>query len=587
MNARLLSLLIFLISCTSLQAQRDFSELKADILEATSEFKRLEGIITLGSVYNRSQIDSIHYYADSLSNADFENKEFAEAGRLFLEGLVAFHEGDLQKAIDQLEISRGYFENNGSKNLLIRTLNFLGIAYTRTNEVEQALNIQDLIINLVGDDPEYLPAKSSAYGNKANAYRRIGDFANAIYSLEKAIEYVQGDSTAPMAISYMSMGQMLTSLRMYDRALEAYKTIQIDKIPSASIKGAIYSGLAQTHRFIGNLDSAYYYFSKSFDITSQSGNWQQTLTPQLEMAKIALENHDLELLEKHLLGADTLRTKYRYPPPFFVDLYLTRLKYQILKKNYKEAIKIANEFESFINEKSIVHLSKDGFRVISNLYQILGDNETALKYEKLNSDVDSSPVTISENTRVAEQRTQLALLEKDEIIEQESSQKAFFQNLTIQIVSVCIVLLIISFFLLKYYRKEKLENVIKDNELKELKHKLNLIAKDSHKSESIEHISLKSKALINLNDLNYISSDGPYLEFHLKNRNYPEIDRNTLKNVLEELPAKKFIQVHRSHIVNIDAVKSIYSNKVILTNGTHLNVSRSYKDQLDQILYGS
>ena len=222
--------------------------------------------------------------------------------------------------------------------------------------------------------------------------------------------------------------------------------------------------------------------------------------------------------------------------------------------------------------------------MLSELYEKLDDAETALKFEKIYSDLDISPVSVSENARIAEQRAQLALLEKDEIIQEQSSKKEFYQGLAFPVITVALIFISISIFLFKYYRKEKLDNVIKDNELKELKEKLEKISKESSRPEKAEHITLKSKALIKLNDLNYISSDGPYVEFHLKSKNNPEIDRNSLKSILDELPSKKFIQVHRSHIVNIDSVKSIYSNKVILENGVELNVSRSYKDKLDLLL---
>lgn len=76
-NSGLLRLLLFLFAIPILKAQNDFSELKAEILEATSEFKKLEGIIYLGSAYNRAQIDSIYFYVDSLSYPNIETKKIA------------------------------------------------------------------------------------------------------------------------------------------------------------------------------------------------------------------------------------------------------------------------------------------------------------------------------------------------------------------------------------------------------------------------------------------------------------------------------------------------------------------------------
>ena len=583
-NTSFVFLLALLISSSKIQAQNDFSELKSDIIQAETEVKRIEGIITLGSVYNRTQLDSITYFADSLSSLTYQNQEFAQAGKQFLEAIVTYHQGNLELAIEQLEISRRYFEQNGPKKIHLRVLNLLGIAYTRTNEVEQALEIQDLILSLSGDDPEYVQDKIAAYGNQANSYRRIGEFAKAIYSLEKTIALSKEDTVAPIALSYLNMGQMLLNLRLYDRALDAYRNININTLPSESVKGAVLSGIANAYLSLEKLDSAYFYYKMAFESTNASGNWQQTLIPQIEMAKIALARGDADLSNEHIRTADTQITKYPYAPPFFIDLYLVKIQYLMMVGKLNEAVSVANEFETYVNDNSIAHLSKDGFRIISELYEKLGNVETALRYQKIHNDLGIMPQRIGENARIAEQRSQLALLEKDEIIEQGLSEKAFYQGLTFQIVALAIVLLGISIFLYKHYKREKRDNVIKDNELKQLKQKLTQLAKESIRPESAEHISLKSKALIKLSDLSYISSDGPYLEFHLRSKSNPEIDRNSLKNVLEELPSKKFIQVHRSHIVNVDFIKSIYSNKVVLTNGEELSVSRSFKDKLDLLL---
>lgn len=91
------------------------------------------------------------------------------------------------------------------------------------------------------------------------------------------------------------------------------------------------------------------------------------------------------------------------------------------------------------------------------------------------------------------------------------------------------------------------------------------------------YINLKSKAIIDMDQITYVSSDGPYIEIYQKDKEKPEVDRNTLKNVLEQLPSSQFVQIHRSYIINVSQVKSLYASKVILNDETELNVSRTYK----------
>ena len=100
-------------------------------------------------------------------------------------------------------------------------------------------------------------------------------------------------------------------------------------------------------------------------------------------------------------------------------------------------------------------------------------------------------------------------------------------------------------------------------------------------------ILLKSKAVIQFDDITHISSDSHYLEFYLASKESPEIDRNTIKAVLEQLPKDCFVQIHRSHIVNINYVKVIKASEVVLKNGIKIPISRSFKTQMKEFVGGS
>ncbi|WP_366187111.1 7TM diverse intracellular signaling domain-containing protein [Flavobacterium ovatum] len=102
-----------------------------------------------------------------------------------------------------------------------------------------------------------------------------------------------------------------------------------------------------------------------------------------------------------------------------------------------------------------------------------------------------------------------------------------------------------------------------------------------------KNIVLKSKAVLQLQDITHISSDSHYLEFYLTTKDNPEIDRNTFKNILNQLPETNFIQVHRSHIVNIDFLKIIKASELILKNGKSIPISRSFKTQVKELIVNS
>ncbi|TWI98693.1 LytTR family two component transcriptional regulator [Mucilaginibacter frigoritolerans] len=60
----------------------------------------------------------------------------------------------------------------------------------------------------------------------------------------------------------------------------------------------------------------------------------------------------------------------------------------------------------------------------------------------------------------------------------------------------------------------------------------------------------------------------------------------TIKGILEKLPPEKFIQVHKSHIVNIDKIKTIEGNMLHLGD-KKITLSTSFYDEvMDKILKG-
>ena len=145
--------------------------------------------------------------------------------------------------------------------------------------------------------------------------------------------------------------------------------------------------------------------------------------------------------------------------------------------------------------------------------------------------------------------------------------------------------------------KDKLEQktiVLEDNKkslevyTEELKKKTKKLQQDIsanklNKEES-KTIVLKSKTILPINEITHISSDGHYLEFHLITKKIPEVDRNTIKAILTQLPAHIFLQIHRSHIVNINHLKIIKASELILKNGHTLPISRSFKAQIKEVV---
>ncbi len=97
----------------------------------------------------------------------------------------------------------------------------------------------------------------------------------------------------------------------------------------------------------------------------------------------------------------------------------------------------------------------------------------------------------------------------------------------------------------------------------------------SLKKEMAYYLVKKGKELIKINydDIYYFISFDHYIDINTVN------DVITFKekigHVEQELPTTQFCRCHRSYIVNLKHIESIYKNEIILDNGSKLPVSKS------------
>lgn len=82
---------------------------------------------------------------------------------------------------------------------------------------------------------------------------------------------------------------------------------------------------------------------------------------------------------------------------------------------------------------------------------------------------------------------------------------------------------------------------------------------------------------VKFNDIKFIRSEGVYVEIMTDSKKY--LIRETMKNILDSLPAELFFQIHRSYIVHLQRIDAVNSEFVIIEKEP-LPISRSLKDEL-------
>ena len=86
---------------------------------------------------------------------------------------------------------------------------------------------------------------------------------------------------------------------------------------------------------------------------------------------------------------------------------------------------------------------------------------------------------------------------------------------------------------------------------------------------------VKSKSTmvtIRFDSILYLESAGHVVTIHTQTENHSCYDR--LEKVLERLP-ESFLQCHKSYIVNLNEIQRIEGNRILMTNGTEIPISKS------------
>jgi two-component system LytT family response regulator len=110
-------------------------------------------------------------------------------------------------------------------------------------------------------------------------------------------------------------------------------------------------------------------------------------------------------------------------------------------------------------------------------------------------------------------------------------------------------------------------------------------------SEYLGRVSFKVEGRIlflKTEEIDWIEADDKYV--HLHSGKTRRMVRQTLSALEKQLDPKRFLRIHRSTIVNIERIKELHplsaggEHVVVLEDGTRLNLSRNYKDDLFVLL---
>lgn len=113
---------------------------------------------------------------------------------------------------------------------------------------------------------------------------------------------------------------------------------------------------------------------------------------------------------------------------------------------------------------------------------------------------------------------------------------------------------------------------------------------ENHNKDAVspheENIFVKSDykiIKIKMDDILYIESANEYIKIILENGE-SIMTFMRLKNMEENLPKDKFMRVHRSFIIQLNKIKAVEKNRVMISAKVHIPIGEQYKDTFQQYI---
>ncbi len=86
---------------------------------------------------------------------------------------------------------------------------------------------------------------------------------------------------------------------------------------------------------------------------------------------------------------------------------------------------------------------------------------------------------------------------------------------------------------------------------------------------------------VNISDILYVEGMKEYVVIHTKDKKFTKLDR--MKNMENFLKEKGFIRIHKSYIVAVKNIDTVFGN-IVEINGVQLPLGRSFRDDVNGVL---
>lgn len=117
-------------------------------------------------------------------------------------------------------------------------------------------------------------------------------------------------------------------------------------------------------------------------------------------------------------------------------------------------------------------------------------------------------------------------------------------------------------------------------------HELKSIRQQSPVAETLEFFFVQadySQVKVVYDDIRWLEGLGDYIKIFLKSAPKPLVVRSSLKVLMFELPANKFIRIHKSYAVAIQAITAVRKNSIFLQE-KELPLGETFREGIEKLV---
>jgi tetratricopeptide (TPR) repeat protein len=485
--------------------------------------------------------------------------------------------GRIEEAIQKTVLAKDIAVAENLTQEYANVNNALGVLYRVNGEFEKSLEVFNDALKQT-KNTRVLALIYMNKGNTLSELMRLDEAADNYFAGLKINENINDEKGRLQ--SYNNLSVLFKKAKRYEKAIYyAKQSLEISKKNGVKNSMAVsYDNLANFYDLTNKSDSIVWYRKEAIKLFDEVNDEKNLARCHHNLGHYYMLHNNLSEAKKYLNKALEKRLKIKNS----IDIASTQTSLGIIADKEKD-YSLAEDY--LLKAKELVKNEKTEnkaflLNALSDHYKMKGDLENALIEKQAAMNLKDSLLQSDEVVEVLSKNHEYQIDKKNEEIQNAESFKSKYNNnrLVFAVLLFCVFLIALySFVRWKKLDFKKKQLLLEKSKIEE-KHELTLAELETERKKTIiDHIILKNKTKIILDDLYYIRSDDHYLEFITKLKK--EINRGSLKQLENQLPSN-FFRCHKSYIVNTNYIKSNNVKEIIMANNDVIPISRNYKMDL-------